>query len=138
MMLIPRRSNLDLLDDFFGDDFFSKRQSNLMRTDIKERGNNYIIEMDLPGFDKENISLSLKDGYLIISAKTVKEENDSDDEKYLRQERYYGECSRSFYVGDVITEEDIDAEFKNGTLRIILPKPEEKEKISQVKQIEIK
>lgn len=138
MMLIPRRSNLDLLDDFFGDDFFSKRQSNLMRTDIKERGNNYIIEMDLPGFDKENISLSLKDGYLIISAKTVKEENDSDDEKYLRQERYYGECSRSFYVGDVITEEDIDAEFKNGTLRITLPKPEEKEKISQVKQIEIK
>lgn len=138
MMLIPRRSNLDLLDDFFGDDFFSKRQSNLMRTDIKERGNNYIIEMDLPGFDKENISLSLKDGYLIISAETVKEENDSDDEKYLRQERYYGECSRSFYVGDVITEEDIDAEFKNGTLRITLPKPEEKEKISQVKQIEIK
>lgn len=138
MMLIPRRSNLDLLDDFFGDDFFSKRQSNLMRTDIKERGNNYIIEMDLPGFDKENISLSLKDDYLIISAKTVKEENDSDDEKYLRQERYYGECSRSFYVGDVITEEDIDAEFKNGTLRITLPKPEEKEKISQVKQIEIK
>lgn len=138
MMLIPRRSNLDLLDDFFGDDFFSKRQSNLMRTDIKERDNNYIIEMDLPGFDKENISLSLKDGYLIISAETVKEENDSDDEKYLRQERYYGECSRSFYVGDVITEEDIDAEFKNGTLRITLPKPEEKEKISQVKQIEIK
>lgn len=138
MMLIPRRSNLDLLDDFFGDDFFTPRQTNLMKTDIKEKNNNYIIEMDLPGFDKENINLNLKDGYLVISAKTVREENDDDSEKYLRQERYYGECSRSFYVGDAIDEEDIDAEFKNGILRITLPKPEEKEKISQVKQIEIK
>lgn len=139
MMLIPRGKNsFDLFDNFFrDDDFFTKRQSSLMKTDIKEKANSYVIEMDLPGFDKENINLSLNNGYLEIAAKTV-EENDDDDEKYVHQERYYGECSRSFYVGDQITEEDIAAEFKNGILKITVPKKEEQEKLPETKKIEIK
>lgn len=139
MMLIPRRDNFDLFNDFFGDDsFFTKRQPNLMKTDIKEKNNSYVIEMDLPGFSKENINLSLNKGYLEISAKTAKEEKDDEDERYLRQERYYGECSRSFYVGEDLTEEDINAEFKNGILKITIPKKEETEQKTQTKQIEIK
>lgn len=139
MMLIPRKKEyFDLFDNFFGDDdFFTSNSTNLMKTDIKEKENNYVIETDLPGFTKENISLTLNNGYLKISATTSKEEN-AETEKYLHQERYYGECSRNFYVGDEITEEDIQAEFKNGILKIYIPKKENKEKLSQTKQIEIK
>lgn len=137
MMLVPRKNNFDLFDNFFGnDDFFAKKES-LMKTDIKETDSKYIIEMDLPGFDKENINLELNNGYLEISAKQEREENDEENTKYVRKERFYGECSRSFYVGDDITEEDIDAEFKNGILIVNVPKksePEEKE----IKKIEIK
>lgn len=138
-MLIPRKKEyFDLFDNFFGDDdFFTSNSTNLMKTDIKEKENNYVIETDLPGFTKENISLTLNNGYLKISATTSKEEN-AETEKYLHQERYYGECSRNFYVGDEITEEDIQAEFKNGILKIYIPKKENKEKLSQTKQIEIK
>ncbi len=136
MMLMPRRN--DLFDDFFrGDEFFTKRERNLMKTDIKELKDKYVFEVDLPGFDKENIQLSLKDGYLEISAKTEREEKNEDEEKYLHSERFYGECSRSFYVGDNVTEEDIDAEFKNGILRINVPKIEDDDK-KEIKQIEIK
>lgn len=137
MMLVPRKNNFDLFDNFFGnDDFFAKKE-NLMKTDIKETDSKYIIEMDLPGFDKENINLELNNGYLEISAKQEREENEEENTKYVRKERFYGECSRSFYVGDDITEEDIDAEFKNGILIVNVPKklePEEKE----IKKIEIK
>lgn len=139
MMLIPRRNNFDVFDNFFRDDeFLDKRQPNLMKTDIKENDSNYIIEMDLPGFDKENIDLMLNDGYLEISAKMIKEENEDESEKYIRRERYYGECSRSFYVGEDILEEDIDAEFKNGILKVTIPKKEETKKLSESKRIEIK
>lgn len=137
MMLVPRKNNFDLFDNFFGnDDFFAKKES-LMKTDIKETDSKYIIEMDLPGFDKENINLELNNGYLAISAKQEREEKDEENTKYVCKERFYGECSRSFYVGDDITEEDIDAEFKNGILIVNVPKkiePEEKE----IKKIEIK
>ena len=136
MMLVPRR-NFDLFDDFFKDDFFNKKETSLMKTDIKETKDNYLIEMDLPGYDKDNINLSLKDGYLSISAKVEKEENENEEEKYVRKERFYGECSRSFYVGDNLTEEDISAEFKNGILKITVPKKEEKQS-DETKYIEIK
>lgn len=136
MMLVPRR-NFDLFDDFFKDDFFNKKENSLMKTDIKETKDNYLIEMDLPGYEKENINLSLKDGYLTISANVHKETNKNDEEKYLRQERFYGECSRSFYVGDNLTEEDINAEFKNGILKITVPKKEDKSS-DETKYIEIK
>ena len=136
MMLVPRR-NFDLFDDLFDDNFFNKKEKNLMKTDIKEKKDKYIIEMDLPGFEKENIKLELNNGYLTISGK---QENkiDEEEEKYVHKERFYGECTRSFYVGDNIKEEDIDAEFKNGTLKIDIPKKEEQKEISETKQIEIK
>ena len=136
MMLVPRR-NFDLFDDFFDDNFFNKKEKNFMKTDIKEKKDKYVIEMDLPGFEKENIKLELNNGYLTI---TGKQENniDEEEEKYVHKERFYGECTRSFYVGDNIKEEDIDAEFKNGMLKIDIPKKEEQKEISETKQIEIK
>ena len=139
MMMIPRKRNeFDLFNDFFGgDDFFSRRESSIMKTDIKEKKDKYLIEVDLPGYEKENIDLKLKDGYLEISAKVEKEENTEDDERFVHKERYYGQCSRSFYVGDQITEEDIQAEFKNGTLKISVPKKEETKKLPETKRIEI-
>ena len=139
MMLVPRRNSFDLFDNFFGDDdFFSKKERNLMKTDIKEKKDKYIIEMDLPGYDKDNINLELKNGYLEISAKVEKEDNSDDEEKFVRRERFFGECSRSFYVGEDITNEDISAEFKNGILKIEVPKKEEEEKEPETKKIEIK
>ena len=139
MMLVPRRSNSFLFDNFFGDDdFFTRPEHHLMKTDIKEKKDKYIIEMDLPGYSKENINLELKNGYLEVSAKVEKEEKNSEEEKFVRRERFYGECARSFYVGDDIMEEDINAEFKNGTLRIDIPKKEEKPKLSENKKIAIK
>lgn len=140
MMIVPRRNRgFDLFDDFFRDeDFFSTKQSSLMKTDIKELKDKYVIEVDLPGCDKENIDLSLENGYLKIAAKVVKESKSGDDERYLRQERFYGECSRSFYVGDELTQKDIDAEFKNGILMIEVPKIEKVESEPESKRIEIR
>lgn len=136
MMLMPRKNNSFLFDDFFDDDFFPRRENNLMRTDIREKNGKYIIDIDLPGFEKENIDLSLKNGYLNIKAKSQKENNDEEDGKIVRQERFYGECSRSFYLGDNVDEEDITAEFKNGILKISVLKKDEEKK--EIKQIEIK
>ena len=136
MMLVPRKNNFDLFDNFFDDDFFTKKERNLMKTDILEKKDHYEIAMDLPGFNKENIDMSLKNGYLEIHAKIEQNEN-QEEEKYLRQERFYGECSRSFYVGDRITEEDIQAEFKEGILKVEIPKKEEIEEETR-RQIEIK
>ena len=139
MMLMPRRKgSFDLFDDFFkDDDFFSQRTNALMKTDIKEKKDKFVIEMDLPGYNKDNINIELNNGYLTISANVSKENNEGDDEKYVRQERFFGECSRSFYVGDEVEKEDIEAEFKNGILKIDIPKKEEK-KIETTKKIEIK
>lgn len=140
MMLVPRRNSFDLLDDFFkGDELFNpKHPYHLMKTDIKETKNKYIVEMDLPGYEKENIDISLNNGYLEISAKAMKEEKHDEDLKYVHQERFYGECSRKFYVGDDIKEDDIEAEFKNGTLKVEIPKLNEKDKAKDIKRIEIK
>ncbi len=138
MMLVPRRSNFDLFDNFFDDDFFPKKERNLMKTDIKEKKDHYEIIMDLPGYEKENINLELNNGYLEISAKVEKEEDNSEEEKFVRRERFYGECARSFFVGEDISEEDINAEFKNGTLKVEIPKKEEKSELPETKKIEIK
>ena len=139
MMMIPRRRNeIDLFGDFFGgDDFFSRRESSIMKTDIKEKKDKYVIEIDLPGYEKENINLELKDGYLEVTAKVEKTENDEENERFVHKERFYGHCSRSFYVGDQITEEDIHAEFKNGILKVSIPKKEEKKELPEAKHIEI-
>lgn len=136
MMLMPRRNSLDLFDNFFDDDFFHGKEPTLMRTDIKETKDKYLVDVDLPGFSKENINLSLSNGYLQITAEVNKEENSPEDAKVIRQERFYGKCSRSFYIGDEIAEDDIHAEFKNGILKIEVPK-KEITKENQTKKITI-
>ena len=137
MMLIPR-DNFDLFDDIFTDPFFKRNENKLMRTDIKEHNDNYVISVDLPGYDKENIKVDITDGYLTVSAKTDSENNEEEKGKYVRRERYFGECSRSFYVGDDISVEDVDASFKNGTLIMEIPKMDSKKELPEKKYIEIK
>ena len=102
MMMIPRKRNeFNLFEDIFDDPFFEKRETKLMRTDIKEKGDNYVIEVDLPGYEKNDIEIELEKGYLKVTAKVNNSVND-ENEKYIHKERFYGECSRSFYVGDDI------------------------------------
>ncbi len=138
MMLVPRRSNFDLFDDFFNDDLWYHKDKSIMKSDIKETSDKFIIETDLPGYDKENIGLTLNNGYLEINAKVEKNNDEKEGEKYLRQERFYGECSRKFYVGDDIKEEDINAKFDKGILVVEIPKKEKENKSEEIKQIEIK
>ena len=138
MMLMPRRRDFDLFGDMFDDPFFASNDNKMMKTDIKENDNNFELEIDLPGFKKDDIKMSIDDGYLTINAKQEDNKDEKDKHgKYVRRERYFGECSRSFYVGDDIKEEDIKAKYKNGTLRVEIPKKEEKEKLPDKKYIEI-
>ena len=137
MMLVPRR-DFDIFDNLFNDPFFIDHESKVMKTDIKEHDDKYELLVDLPGFNKEDIKMHIEDGYLVINAKTSSEDSEKDDKgKYVRKERYFGECSRSFYVGEQITEDDIKANFKNGTLNIEIPKKEEIKKLNEKKYIEI-
>ncbi len=137
MMLVPRR-NFDLFDDIFNDPFFNMNDSKIMKTDIKEHDDIFELLIDLPGFNKEDIKMNIEDGYLMINAKTSNEgENQDKKGKFIRKERYYGECSRSFYIGNDINEEDIKAHFKNGTLKIEIPKKKENKQIEEKKYIEI-
>lgn len=139
MMMIPRRKNeFDLFDEMFNDPFFTRGENKLMKTDIKEKGDKYLLEVDLPGYEKENIKVEIEDGYLTVHASMNKNIDESEkDSKYVHKERYIGECSRSFYVGDEIKEEDIKASFKNGTLKIEIPKKDEKKLADNKKYIEI-
>lgn len=136
MMLVPK-SNFDLFDDIFGDSFFIKNENKVMKTDIRERDNSYIIDVDLPGFNKDDIKIDVTDGYLTINAKMSSEDKEEKNEKYVRRERYFGECSRSFYVGENVESENIKASFKNGILSLEIPKVDEKEKLPEKKYIEI-
>ena len=137
MMMIPRRHDFDLWDDMFRDPFFTEGESKLMKTDIKEKKDKYLIDIDLPGYNKEGIKIEIQDGYLTVHAKVNKEEDDKEKGKFVRKERYTGECSRSFYVGDSVKEEDIKAKFKNGTLTIEVPKKEEHKELEEKKYIPI-
>ena len=132
-MLLPRR-NYNLFDEFFDNDFwgkgFDKFEAPSMKTDVKDVDGNYELSIELPGFNKEDITASLKDGYLTVSAKH--EENDDkkdENDKYIRRERRFGSCKRSFFVGEAITEEDIKASYNNGILKLTLSK--EKESLPQ-------
>ena len=137
MMLMPRR-DFDLFgDDFFRDDFFKGEKNNLMKTDIKETENSYILDVDLPGYNKEDIKVDVTDGYLTINAKMSNEVKDEKKGKFVRRERFTGECTRSFYVGEDIKEEEIKASFKNGILNLEVPKVSPEEKKSEKKYIEI-
>ncbi len=137
MMLIPRRNDFDLLDEVFGDPFWSHNESKMMKTDIKEKGNKYLIDVDLPGYEKENIKIAVEDGYLTVHANMNKENKEEEKGKFLRRERYFGECSRSFYVGDSVKSEDVKASFKNGTLSLEIPKEEKKKELPEKKYVQI-
>lgn len=130
MDLIPRR----YLDNMF-DDFMPSRIDHNMKCDIYEKEGNYHIEMDLPGFKKEEISIEAKDGYLTIKATKKNEVDEKDEERnYVRRERSYGSYERTFSLGD-LDEEKIDASFADGILKISIPK---KVAVDNKKIIEIK
>ena len=136
-MMLPKRNDFDLLDDFLSDAFFQRGESKVMKTDIKEHPKHYELTMDLPGYQKEDIKIGVEDGYLVIHATTDSKKEEKEAGKYVRKERYYGECSRSFYVGENIETEDIHAHFKNGTLQIEIPKKEEPKELPEKKYVSI-
>ena len=123
MKLLPGLTTFNnLFDDMFDDSFF-RSYNGYMKTDIKEVDNQYVLDIEMPGFNKKDISVELNDGYLTISG-NKSTNNDEKDTKgnIIRQERYSGSYSRSFYVGDSIKKEDIKANYDNGELKIYLPK----------------
>lgn len=138
MMLMPRRNDFDLWDDFFNDSFFSNKPViKNMKTDIREKDDKYLLDIDLPGFDKGDIKISVEDGYLTVSAKKESSSEEKKDGNFIRKERYSGECSRSFYIGDEIETEDVKASFKNGILTLDIPKKEKAKEIPEKKYVEI-
>ena len=145
-MLMPSIFGESLIDEFF-DDFarpvksvarVSAPATAVMRTDVKETETGYELDIDLPGYKKEDVQAQLKDGNLTITA-TAKKDNEQKEEngKYIRRERYYGTCSRSFYVGEDIEQEDIKAKFEDGILKISVPKKDAKPKVEENKYITI-
>ena len=140
-MLMPSIFGENLLDDFFDFPFgsnYTATDSSLMKTDIKEMENGYEVTMNLPGVKKEDVKAELKDGCLTISASSNSNKDEKDEEgRYIRRERYSGSCSRSFYVGDAVTEADIKAKFENGTLTMMIPKKEVQPAVENKKYIAI-
>ncbi len=146
-MLLPSIFGESLLDDWmdfpkmdFGDidrKLYGKHAANVMKTDVREHDDGYEVDIDLPGFKKDDIKLSLENGYLSVSAAKGLDKDEKDKKgKLIRQERYAGSMQRSFYVGDVLTEQDIKAKFENGVLQLCIPKKEEP-KIPEKKMIAI-
>ena len=123
----------------FEKNFWGDMAATDFKTDIKDNGKEYVLEAELPGFKKEDIHVDIEDGYMTISAEKKSENDEKDDKsgKYLRRERYYGSCSRSFYVGEEVTEEDIKAKFEDGILKISVPKKEPQPAVEQTKTIAI-
>lgn len=154
-MLLAKNNNV--FDTFFGDLWFNDpwfddrdiqkaqkklyghNEKKLMLTDIKESDKGYELEMDLPGFKKEEIKASIENGYLIISAEKglEKDEKESEGKKYICRERYTGSCQRAFYVGDDIEKDDIKASFKHGILHLDIPKKQPKPQVEENKFISI-
>ena len=140
-MLLPSIFGDNLFDNFMDDVFPqpgrmpAKTMPSIMKTDIKETDDQYVLAIDLPGFKKEDVKIHLKDGYLNVSASAQSEEEDNNG-KYLRRERYTGAMTRSFWVGKDLTEEDVKAQFGNGVLTLALPK-EAPKKFEEPKYIAI-
>ena len=133
--MLPSIFGEDLFDDFFNDPFgmmnvsegrsplYGKHAKNLMKTDIRETDNSYELDVDLPGFQKDEVQVELEDGYLTIRAEKGLDKDEKDDQgRYIRQERYAGAMSRSFYVGEGVTVDDMKAKFEDGILQISVPK----------------
>ena len=132
-MLMPSIFSDNLFDDFFGLERPTARYhradtNDIMKTDVKEFETGYELDISLPGYKKEDIQAELKDGYLTISAETSKNSDQKDEATgtYIRRERYFGSCSRSFYVGEEIKQEDVKAKFEDGVLKLSVPKVEAK------------
>lgn len=139
--MLPSIFGENLFDDFFSDPFgmmvpqsrdplYGKHGKNLMKTDVRETENSYELDIDLPGFKKDEVSIDLKDGYLTISAaKGLDKDAEDKKGKYIRQERYAGACSRSFYVGWDVEPDEISAKFESGILQISVPKETRKPEV---------
>ena len=137
--MLPSIFGENLFDDFFSDPFgmmvpqgrdplYGKHAKNLMKTDVRETDESYELDVDLPGFTKDEISVELKNGYLTIQAAKGLDKDQSDKKgKYIRQERYAGACSRTFYVGEGVEPEDVTAKFENGILQLSIPKEAKKQ-----------
>lgn len=136
--MLPSIFGENLFDDFFGDPFgmmmsqgrdplYGKHAKNLMKTDVREMDGSYELDIDLPGFKKDEVHVDLKNGYLTISAEKGLDKDESDKKgKYIRQERYAGACSRSFYVGEDVEPSEISGKFEDGILKLSIPKAEKK------------
>lgn len=137
-MMLPTIFGENLFDDFMDDAFernffggrnplYGKHSKNLMKTDVKETETGYELDIDLPGFKKDEISAHLEDGYLTVSAAKGVDKDEKDNEgRYIRRERYSGSMTRSFYVGNAVTEEDIKAKYEDGILNLSIPKKDPK------------
>ena len=143
-MMMPSIFGESLFDDFF--DTVSKPIKafrgapipQVMRTDVKESDKGFTLDIDLPGYKKEDISAELKDGYLTVSAKTNDENEEKDDNgTYIRRERTFGSCSRSFYIGEEIEESEVKAKFEDGILKVFVPKKEVQPAVEERKYISI-
>ena len=153
MLYTPSVFGENLMDDWFdgfdhmfdrmnrnmNKSLYGKRASRLMKTDVTEHDDRYEVDMDLPGFKKEDLKLDLQNGYLTVSASKSlnKDEKEEKSGKLIRQERYSGSMARSFYVGDEMTEEDVKAKFENGVLKLVIPKKESQKAVEEHKTIAI-
>ena len=136
--MLPSFFGENLFDDFFTDPFgmmprgndplYGKHARNMMKTDVRELDNTYELDMDLPGFKKDEITVDLKNGYLTVqAAKGLDKDQQDQAGNYIRRERYAGVCSRSFYVGDTLRPEDIGAKYEDGILKLSVPKAAKRE-----------
>lgn len=133
MMLMPRMFDEDLFDNWMDFPFerefsrrnplYGKREKNLMKTDVRQTEDGYELDIDLPGFKKEDVSVKLENGYLTVSAARSVDGNEAKDSSgYIHKERWSGSCSRSFYLGDGISKQDVKARMEDGILHLTLPK----------------
>lgn len=143
-MLVPSIFEDNFVDSFFDDmlsfPFDTVRKSKVpgMNVDVQEFDDRYLMDLELPGYAKDDIQADLKDGYLTISANHTEDKEEKDnDGKYIRRERYYGQCQRSFFVGKEITEEDIKASYKDGILKLMIPKKQPQAAVEEKKYITI-
>lgn len=132
-MLVPSIFNNNFVDSFFNDSFDRMFDDMFrtpfgtgiaaMSTDVQDLGDSYEMEMELPGYAKEDLKADLKNGYLTITAQHSSDNDEKDENgKFVRRERYTGHCQRSFYVGEGVKQEDIKASFENGVLKLVIPK----------------
>ena len=134
--MLPSIFGENLFDDFFNSamfpkaehELYGKHSKNLMKTDVRETEDSYELDVDLPGFKKDEVNVELKNGYLTIQAAKGLDKDETDKKgKYIRQERYAGSCSRSFYVGEDVEAGEVAARFENGILQLSIPKKEHKQ-----------